>query len=474
MSTPHGLRSVESARPFPVGPSTIEELWAGRDPRSPALVDRDQEWSTARLRAEVDRVARALAHGGIEPGDRVGWVVRNDVTAVVGLLATIRLSGLWVGLHPRASPTEHAAVVAEATPAAVLDRLPDRDPGGPLPEPPPRWAPAAIAYTSGTTGRPKGAVHSQQQLLYPAAAAMATEGLDATARIATPLPLSTLNMVLLGPLTALACGGVAVLLDRTDPGGFASDVERHAVTRALVVPTIVHDLVSRGTDPRLLRSLDRMILGGSGIDRDRARHARRVLSVPLLTSYGLSEAPSGVARMAVEDAAASPLPGIDIGLDGEEITLAPTTTGAWAGTWQGTLGYWAQPERSAELWRDGRLHTGDTGSLDNGRLTVRGRIVDMIDRGGAMVSPAEVEAALRDQPGVRDAAVFGAADDRLGQAVAAAVVGAVDPAVVTEGLRASLSAYKVPERWLVLDALPRNRSGKVDRQKLQRLLATEP
>lgn len=470
MRLPDGLRDVSEARPFPIGPSTVEQLWQERDPSSIAIVDDDTQWTTGELRAEVDRVARCLVRDGVSAGDRVGWVTRNDRSAIVGLLATIRIAALWVGVHPRSTATERTRLAASVGPIALLESLPDGTPDPPLPPPPPPAMPAAIAMTSGTTGSPKGAVHSQQQLLYPAAAAMATEPLSSSSRIGTPLPLSTLNILLLGPLTALACGGTSIVLRRTDPQGFATDLRQFAVTRALVVPTIVHDLVEHGTDPALLETVERFILGGSGIDRARARLAARTLRTSLWTSYGLSEAPTGVARMTVDDDGAAALPGIEIDIRDGEITLAPERSGPWRSTWQGTLGYWGDAVLTDRLWHDGRLHTGDAGSLDEGLLAVHGRMADMIDRGGALVSPAEVEAVLCAQPGVAEAAVFGVDDARLGQVVAAAVVGAVEPDALARDLRQTLSGYKVPQRWLFVDRLPRNRNGKVDRRDLRRSL----
>ncbi|MEM9467928.1 MAG: AMP-binding protein [Actinomycetota bacterium] len=467
-----GLRVIRDLNPFPVGPSTIEQMWARRDPDSPAIIDGDRVITTGALRERCDAVTRALT--ALEAPDQpVAWKLDDDLAAVVAFLATIQAGAIWVGLNPRATDAERAHIVDDARARLVLDALPaDRPATVPGPPPEPGRA-GALAYTSGTTGRPKAAEHIHQQLLYPAAAAIATEGLDASARIGTPLPLSTLNIMLLGPLTALACGGAAVLMSRTDAHGFAAEVDRHGVTRALVVPTIVHDLVAAEIDPGSLRTLERLIMGGSGIARERADHARRMLGVPLVASYGLSEAPSGVARMEIGAAGAMPLPGIDLAVDPDgEITLAPETDGPWAHTWQGTRGYRGRPEATAALWRGGRLHTGDAGTLDDdGLLLVTGRVSDMINRGGATIAPAEVERTLLQLDGVRDAAVFGVDDARLGQIVAAAVVGPVEPDDLTVEVRARLSGYKVPTVWLVLDELPRNTAGKVDRDELRSRLA---
>ena len=467
-----GLRRLERFVPFPVGPSTFEDVWSRRTDETIAVIDADRAWTTRELRDEVDRVARALTAAGHADGSRLAWVLENDVGSLISLLATVRVGAVWIGLSDRATNAEREAVLDDAHPDAVFATLPDDAPGVTLPEPPAPTVPAAIAYTSGTTGRPKGAVHTQQQLLYPSAAAIATEGLDEDARIGTPLPLSTLNILLLGPLTALACGGVAVMMKRTSASGLAEDLEQYAVTRALLVPTMVHDLVSQGVTSAQLQALERLIVGGAGDDARRAAVAQDMLGVPLIASYGLSEAPTGVARMRVGDGGATPLPGVDIRIEDDgEITLSSVDEGPWAGCWQGTLGYWGNPEATAALWRGGRLHTGDAGTFgpDTG-LLVSGRMSEMINRGGANIAPAEVEAALLALDGVADAAVFGVPDDRLGHIVAAAVVG--DAAVETLGpaLRSTLSGYKVPAAWLRLDTLPRNPNGKVDRSALRAMV----
>ena len=457
------------AEPFPVGPSSVEEIWAARAPDSVAIVDGDLLLTTAELCAEVDRVARCLIGAGLRTGGRVLWLLGNDAASIISLLATIRANGVWIGLDSRATDAERQKIVDDSNPALVFAALPSGEPDLELPPPPDPDAVGAIAYTSGTTGTPKGVVHTIQQLLYPAAAAIDTEGLGTHSRIGTPLSLATLNILLLGPLTALACGGVAVLLRRTDPTGFVADVKRHRLTRVLVVPTLVQDLADANIDPTDLADLERMIMGGSGFDRDRAAKAQSALQVPLIASYGLSEAPTGVARMQVGDAGARPLPGVDIRVEPDgEITLGPTETGPWARCWRGAIAYWGLGTDA--LWRDGRIFTGDLGTIDgDGLLHVSGRISDMINRGGATIAPVEIERALLGIDGVDDAAAFGVDDDRLGQRVAAAIVGIAEPGEVRDAARRLLSGYKVPETWFVVDEIPRNANGKIDRRALQAL-----
>ncbi len=467
-----GLRRLERSVPFPVGPSTFEDIWSRRADESIAVIDTDRAWTTRELRAEVERVARVLAAAEYGAGNRLAWVLGNDVGSLISLLATVRVGAVWIGLSRRATKAERDVVLDDAHPDAVFKTLPHDDPTVDLPEPPAPTDLAYILYTSGTTGRPKGAVHTQQQLLYPAAAAIATESLDADARIGTPLPLSTLNILLLGPLTALACGGVAVMMKGTSASEVAEDLEQYVVTRALLVPTMAHDLVSQGVSPAQLQALERLIVGGAGYDAGRAAAAQDTLGVPVVASYGLSEAPTGVARMRAGRGGATPLPGVDVRIEDDgEITLSSVAEGPWAGCWHGTLGYWGDPAATEALWRGGRLHTGDAGSFgpDTG-LLVSGRMSEMINRGGANIAPAEVEAALLALDGVADAAVFGVPDERLGEIVAAAVVGDADVEALGIALRSTLSGYKVPEHWIRVDTLPRNANGKVDRAALRAMV----
>jgi acyl-CoA synthetase (AMP-forming)/AMP-acid ligase II len=156
-----------------------------------------------------------------------------------------------------------------------------------------------------------------------------------------------------------------------------------------------------------------------------------------------------------------------------EVCLAPVTEGRWAGTWTPMLGYWNSGEATAEALRGEMLHTGDLGLLDeNGQLVIRGRRTEMILRGGANVYPLEVERVLLEHPGVEEAVVLGLPDERLGEVVVACLVpaGSADPQALADGVttfcRDRLARYKVPERLLVVDSLPRNAMGKVVKAEL--------
>ncbi|MCP4227298.1 MAG: long-chain fatty acid--CoA ligase, partial [Actinomycetia bacterium] len=167
--------------------------------------------------------------------------------------------------------------------------------------------PAAIAYTSGTTGTPKGVAHSQHNLLWPGLATIEMDPPGIDDRTGSPLALSTLNIMVLGPLTAFLRGGTAVVMHRTDAPGLAADLAHHRVSRAVLVPTLLHDLVHGHVDPELLCTLCTVLVGGAGTPKTiRDQFASRFGVTPTL-SYGFSEAPTGVARTGTDsDRGAAP------------------------------------------------------------------------------------------------------------------------------------------------------------------------
>ena len=236
--------------------------------------------------------------------------------------------------------------------------------------------------------------------------------------------------------------------------------------------------------PEALASLEEVWVGGADCpDRLRldfeSRFGKRVCR-----TYGLTEAPALVAvddpaGDAPEGTSGRPLDHVEIDTAGGDIVLRPNPSGPFAGRYRPALGYWGQPAASAGVI-DGRdLRTGDLGVLEpSGHLRVLGRRSTVIIRGGANVYPAEVERVLVEAPGVGACAVVGIPDERLGERVGAAVepppgVGAdaVDTGLLAEHCRARLAAYKVPERWVVVDRLPRNQMGKVPAPAVRDLLA---
>ena len=432
-----------------------------------ALIDGDRSWTWSAL----DR-AVALVASEIKPGAPTQWALENSAEQVIGVLATLRARGIWLAYRDDDSAIANAAI------DEALDGLSNYEPG-PL-------APAVVMATSGTTGEPKLVVHSQHSLLGPGLVSVELEPPLPDERLGTPLDLGNANIFMLGPLSALLRGSTFVVLPSRFAPTLAADIARYCITRLFAVPALAYDLVeSSEVHPEQLASLQRMILGGSGADPDLLRRFSEQFGVRPTLSYGMSEAPTGVVRESLDDPIGSgrgfPLPHVEleirdpqgqpvpVGVEGE-ICLRPAQAGTWAHTWTGTLGYLGGPSRTAELFRDGVLHTGDHGRLDHdGALTVTGRLSDLIIRGGTNVDPRALEAAARSVEHVTDAAAIGIDDERLGQIVAVACVAATTESAVlssmnSEGL-AKVSGVPV-DMVAVVDQIPRNEMGKVDQSAL--------
>lgn len=482
------------------------------DPDRGALVTRTRRLSYAELDRLADRAAHALRALGVAPGDRVAATLPNEADVVVAFHGAMRLGAVWVGVNRVLAPPEKRYLLADsgATVWLVDDPCPvdglavrivdlptwtaavAAAPDGPVGVDVDPFAPAGIAYTSGTTGHPKGAVHSQHNLLLPGAMLVASRGYGPELRKGDGFAFTILNMAVLTTLLVSQAAGTSIVMDRMDAEGVAEWVRTERVTTWNGPPALLHSLAhSDAVVPDDLASLDEVWTGGADCPEAIRAAFEAKFGRPVLATYGLSEAPTVVTIDArdgsgrVAGGSGRPLPHLDVRvLDdagapvaaGEvgEVCVAPADD-----RYRPMLGYWGRPEATAEALAGGVLHTGDLGALDEqGVLHVRDRKSLLIIRGGANVYPAEVERVLLAQPGVAGAAVLGVPDERLGERVAALVEAApgaeVDGAAVRAALLAELARYKVPERIEVVAALPRNAMGKVVRTALPALLADRP
>jgi acyl-CoA synthetase (AMP-forming)/AMP-acid ligase II len=496
------------------------------DPGREALVGRHGRLGYAELDREANRAAHALAALGAGPGERVAACLPNDVDIAVAFLATQRLGAIWVGVNRALAPPEKAYLLRDcgarvylAAPDLVAEieaqraGLPELgsvvpvDPGSadcawarlrreagrderPAVAIDP-FAPAAIAYTSGTTGFPKGAVHSQHNLLVPGAVAHLDGRFPPGTRQGAVLPLTILNLIVLELLVALYDGRCLVCIDRIDAEGLAEWIRRERVGTFSGVPTIFHDLLTHpDVKPADLASLVEPIMGGAEAPPEVMRLFRERFHKEVRIGYGMTEAPTAIAwsdgqippapglcgrpigqlEIEVLDEQGRPLPQGEVG----EICLRPARRGRLAGIYTPMLGYWKRPEATLAALRDGYYHTGDLGYFaEDGNLYIRGRRNELILRGGANVYPAEVERVLQQHPAVAAAAVLGLPDERLGERVVA--VAQLEPGARAdeEELRAfvreQLARYKVPDRIRFAQALPRNAMGKVVKRELRPL-----
>ena len=508
-----------SQRPgFPGGrPNLVSEVIeqaAARHPGREALVASDGRWTYEELNEAVAQVAAGLRELGCRKGDRLAVSGYNRGELAILFCAAMRMGAVWVGVPRALAPREKAQLLDDSASAIYLadpeyldevagldtpsrpegfaalreivdglpttSRQPDLDP----------HAPAAIAYTSGTTGSPKGAVHSQHNLLLPGAAGLGAPWSDRT-RHGTALPITIINPMILGPLLAFQAGATSVIMDRIDAVGVARWIERERVNTLMAVPTMLLDLVNNDSvRPEQLTSLEWPIVGGA--DPPAAlneRFAEKFGRAPL-GCYGLSEAPSVVSMadpldseaeastgraaphlsIVITDDDGRPLPAGTTG----EVCIEPASEGEWAGTYTRFLGYLQNPNATSAATRGTQTRTGDIGHLDeSGRLHISDRRNDLIIRGGANVYPAEVEAVLHRDARVSGCAVVGRPDERLGEVPIAFVEflpGSEAKAAELRSLcEAQLARYKVPTEFVAVPALERNSMGKVVKGPLREL-----
>jgi long-chain acyl-CoA synthetase len=480
-------------------------------PEHPALVTRQGTVTYAELNALADRSAGALHAFGVRPGDRVAASMPNGLDILVAFHGAMRLGAVWVGINRALAAPEKLFMLDDS--GATLYLVNDDDdpgdgfaelnaklegrvniagtrtwrdaveasPGRPdLPSPDP-YSPAAIAYTSGTTGFPKGAVHCQAALLLPGAATVARRGWDMNLRKGDSLPLTILNMMVLTTLLTSQAGGTAVIIDQPDVTTVVRWIREHRINVWNGPPaqlySMVHDASILAED---LSTLCEVWVGG-GDCRDSLRVAfEDRFGVPVSRTYGLTEAP---ALVSIDDLAAPKPPGasgrplghITVTSEEGELVLSPTEHGPWARRYRPMLGYWNRPEATAESLAGGVLRTGDLGLVgQDGHLRVLGRKTQLIVRGGANVYPAEVERVLSEAPGVEACAVAGVPDERLGERVGAVIQPVAghppDPAAIVAHCRVQLASYKVPERMAFVEELPRNQMGKVPRAAVTEVL----
>jgi long-chain acyl-CoA synthetase len=464
-------------------------------PDAEAVVGRSGRLTYRELDTAADRAAGAFTSFGLEPGDHVAVSLPNDVDVVVAFHGAMRLGLVWIGLNTALAAPEKAHIIADSGARFVLDDTVDWTAAMAAAAPVPAvdvdpHAPAGIAYTSGTTGLPRGVVHSQHNLLLPGEVLVETRGYDESLRKGDCLPLTILNLMVLTTLLTAQAGGCCVVMDRRDADGVLDWIRSERVTVWNGVPTQLFDLARKHADRRADMATLTEVWSGGGDCPDALRVAfAEAFGHELRATYGLTEAPTVVAMDPVGEAwvgGASGRPlshlrvravddeGRDVGPDDiGEICVSAADDGSWAGAWRPMLGE----------WRDGAvvpneeqvLRTGDLGTIDaHGWLHVRDRRKLVVVRGGANVYPAEVERVLLTLPGVEAAAVFGVPDKRLGQRVAAVVQlhpgAAVSEGDLVAGCGAQLARYKVPERWAIVPDLPRNAMGKIVRSALPDLL----
>lgn len=486
--------------------TTIAALFADARRASsdrPAITTpRGETLSHADLEARALRACGWLAARGVSRGDRVVVRLPKGQTFVDLYLACLASGAVFVPVNDAATAGELEHFVADADPrllvvaddasaACPVARVdPDDEPFGEdeaLDAPPP--APddvAVLLYTSGTTGKPKGAMLTQANLAANAAALAQAWGWRGDDVLVHALPLFHVHGLFVALGGALAAGAHAVLLPRFAPDAVCDAIAAHRATVFMAVPTMHHRLVADAPRDADLSSLRLVTSGSAPLRPELAEAARALFGRELVERYGMTEVGiaasqprTGARRYGTVGVA---LPSVSLRVVDPE-SLAPRAPGD-VGEVQIAgpsvfAGYWRRPEQTTETFTpDGWLRSGDLGTLDaDGTLSIVGRRKELIISAGFNVYPREVEECLASHPAVREAAVVGVPDDDRGELVAAALVlttpGALPQDELLAHCREHLAPYKSPWLWLALDDLPRNAMGKVQKHALVERFTSE-
>ncbi|MGW4091557.1 class I adenylate-forming enzyme family protein [Nocardia sp. NPDC004750] len=345
---------------------------------------------------------------------------------------------------------------------------------------------AAILYTSGTTGAPKGAELTHGNLLFNAevlgeTAVLGPAADDVVAGILPPF--HTMGLTVLG--LALRAGAAVWPMAKFDARRVAELIDARKITILVGVPTHLQMLMHNSTGLTFSTPLERLSTAGAALPQAVRVWAEKRFGVPVIVGYGLTEAAPAVAynrtdRPLRTSSVGPVLPGVQVKIvapDGSEVPVGEVGEIAVRGP-NVMKGYWGNPIATDRAIRDGWLYTGDVGRLDaDNHLYVVDRLKQLIIRGGFNVYPGEVESVLQDHPAVTESAVVGVPDDRVGEEIVAFIVSAgpqVSEAELRNHVSANLAAYKTPRRFIFTSQLPRTPTGKVARSVLPSLADAGP
>ncbi|MCW8383043.1 acyl-CoA synthetase [Streptomyces justiciae] len=481
---------------------------ARKTPHRTALVHGDTTWTYAQLYERTTRLAHALRARGVRRGDRIAYLGPNHPSYLETLFAAGTLGAVFVPLNIRLAGPEIAYQLADSGTKALVygpqyagrvAGLPGdtdvrayvevgaeyeeelaRSSSEPIDQPVAPDDTCIIMYTSGTTGRPKGAMLTHGNLTWNALNVLVDTDLIADERALVSAPLfhtAGLNML---TLPVLLKGGTCVLVEAFDPSATFDLIERHRITFMFGVPTMFEQIARHPRWPDAdLSSLRILTCGGSPVPTSMiAVYQERGLT--FLQGYGMTEAAPGTlfldAEHAVGKAGSAGVPHffsdvrvvrpdmapVDVGETGEVVIRGPHVM----------PGYWGLPEETAASFTDGWFRSGDAARVDeDGYVFIVDRIKDMIISGGENIYPAEIEDLLLTHPDIVECAVIGVPDDKWGEVPRAVVVpregASLDPDAVLASLAGRLAKYKIPKSVVLAAELPRTASGKLLKSRVR-------
>jgi malonyl-CoA/methylmalonyl-CoA synthetase len=454
--------------------------------REVVLRSGDRRLTRDELKSEAEGVAGGLDALGIKAGDRIALYAANSLDWVTAYLGIQRAGACAVMMNPdyHSAEAEHilcdsepVAVIADRPRAAIVEQLglrtiavEDLPRGAPptIPAITPE-SPAAILYTSGTTGRPKGASLDHGNFRAQGRGALEVWRWTSSDVLVHALPLFHLHGLGMGLHGTLLSGGRATLIAFT-PAAVIDELTRDG-TMFFGVPSMYQRLCEWLEEhPTDLSHVRVFVCGSAPLPPALFERCERLLGQPPVERYGITE--GGIVVTNPYDGPRQPgrvgyaFPGVEVRLgELDEVLLKGG---------QVFQGYWRNPKASAEAFTpDGFFRTGDVGEIaEDGTLAIRGRLKELIITGGFNVYPREVELVLETHPAVQEVAVAGVPSEKWGEEVTAFVVPSGSAPLVEgeliEFAHENLAAYKCPKRVIVIDALPRNAMGKVQRSQLVR------
>ena len=479
---------------FILPPANLLEVLRRPPPQAPALQFCERWHTWGELEAAAAQAAASAWAWGVRPGERVAWLGGNHVGLITLLFGLARIGAILVPLNFRLAPVEWRRLLAGCTPAHLVHDLDWADAGRALaadcgipahavdslqtgaahdaPDHAGADAPALLVFTSGTTGGPKAAVHTQGNLLANMRIAAGVQEMGPSDTVLTVLPLFHVGGLCIQTLPALYAGARVILHPRFQPGAALACIARDRPTLTLQVPATMKALVEHPDWQTTDLSSLRAVWAGSSLLPSPLVEAFHARGVPVCNVYGATE--TGPFSVALPPAHAFdhvgscgwPAPEVEARLgeahgDARELLLRGPNVVAC---------YWPDhPARDAQGW----FATGDLAQQDSdGSYRIVGRARDLIISGGENIHPAEIEQALALHPAVAECAAFGRPDARWGELVAVAVVlkagAAATEAELLAHLQERLARFKLPRRWLFLPELPKTALGKVQRNLLVR------